>query len=162
MTRNIFIANRIREVLLNGHWIANTNYKEQLLSVTWEEAIQKMDGLNTIAALTFHINYYIAGLLNVFKNGKLEIRDKYSFDLPPLQSEGDWKQLVGTFLNNSEAFAAQVEQMTESQLEEPFVDEKYGNYLRNIEGIIEHSYYHLGQISLLKKMIVKNRSTQNR
>jgi len=51
--------------------------------------------------------------------------------------------------------------MTETQLEETFVDEKYGNYLRNIEGIIEHGYYHLGQISLLKKMIVKNRSTQN-
>ena len=161
MTRNIFIANRIREVLLSGHWIANTNYKEQLLSITWEEAIQKIDGLNTIAVLTFHINYYVAGVLNVFTNGKLEIRDKYSFDLPPIQSESDWQQLVNTFLHNSEAFALQVEQMTEAQLEEPFVDEKYGNYLRNIEGVIEHSYYHLGQISLLKKMIIKNRSTQN-
>lgn len=161
MTRNIFIANRIREVFLSGHWIANTNYKEQLLSITWEEAIRKMDGLNTIAALTFHINYYVAGVLNVFINGKLEIRDKYSFDLPPIQSESDWKQLVDAFLHNSEAFALQVEQMTETQLEETFVDEKYGNYLRNIEGIIEHGYYHLGQISLLKKMIVKNRSTQN-
>jgi len=161
MTRNIFLANRIREVFLSGHWIANTNYKEQLLSITWEEAIRKMDGLNTIAALTFHINYYVAGVLNVFINGKLEIRDKYSFDLPPIQSESDWKQLVDAFLHNSEAFALQVEQMTETQLEETFVDEKYGNYLRNIEGIIEHGYYHLGQISLLKKMIVKNRSTQN-
>jgi len=161
MTRNIFIANRIREVFLSGHWIANTNYEEQLLSITWEEAIRKMDGLNTIAALTFHINYYVAGVLNVFINGKLEIRDKYSFDLPPIQSESDWKQLVDAFLHNSEAFALQVEQMTETQLEETFVDEKYGNYLRNIEGIIEHGYYHLGQISLLKKMIVKNRSTQN-
>jgi len=111
--------------------------------------------------LTFHINYYVAGVLNVFTNGKLEIRDKYSFDLPPIQSESDWKQLVAAFLHNSEAFALQVEQMTETQLEETFVDEKYGNYLRNIEGIIEHGYYHLGQISLLKKMIVKNRSTQN-
>jgi len=35
----------------------------------------------SIAALTFHINYYVAGVLNVFQGGKLEIRDKYSFDM---------------------------------------------------------------------------------
>lgn len=31
-----------------------------------------------------------------------------------------------------------------------------GSYLRNIEGVIEHSYYHLGQISLIKKMISRS------
>ena len=67
MTRNLAIANRLREVLLNGKWIANTNFKEQILSVSWEQAIQKVGNLNTIALLTFHINYYLAGLLNVFK-----------------------------------------------------------------------------------------------
>ncbi|HRO45029.1 DinB family protein, partial [Agriterribacter sp.] len=155
MTRNIFIANRLREVLINGHWIANTNYKEQLLSITWEQAIQKIGTLNTIAALTFHINYYLAGLLHVFNGGKLEISDQYSFDLPPIQSEREWKSLVADFLSNAEKFAAQVEQMADSRLDEPFADEKYGNYLRNIEGVIEHSYYHLGQISLIRKVIAE-------
>ncbi len=89
MTRNLTIASRLREVLLNGHWIANTNYKEQILSLNWQHAIQKIDPLNTIAALTYHINYYLAGLLNAFENGKLEIRDKYSFDLPQISSEAD-------------------------------------------------------------------------
>jgi hypothetical protein len=155
MTRNLGIANRLREVLLNGKWIANTNFKDQILSVSWEQSIQKVDNLNTIALLTFHINYYLAGLLNVFAGGKLEIRDKYSFDLPEIKSEKDWNKLVSEFLSNSEMFANQVEQMDESLLDQPFVDEKYGSYLRNIEGVIEHSYYHLGQVSLIKKMIVQ-------
>ena len=43
--------------------------------------------------------------------------------------------------------------MPEERLDENFVDEKYGNYTRNIDGMIEHSYYHLGQISLIKKII---------
>lgn len=43
--------------------------------------------------------------------------------------------------------------MPDQKLEEVFVEEKYGTYLRNIEGVIEHSYYHLGQISLIKKLI---------
>ena len=155
MTRNLTIANRIREVLLNGKWIANTNFKEQVLCVSWEQAIQKVQNLNTIALLTFHVNYYLAGLINVFNGGKLEIRDKYSFDLPEIKSEADWNILVNEFLTNSEMFANQVEQMDETMLEQPFVDEKYGSYLRNIEGVIEHCYYHLGQVSLIRKMILQ-------
>jgi len=155
MARNLAIANRLREVLLNGKWIANTNFKEQILSVSWEQAIQKVGHLNTIALLTFHINYYLGGLLNVFNGGKLEIKDKYSFDLPEIRSEKDWNKLVNDFLSNSEMFAKQVEQMDESMLDQPFADEKYGSYLRNIEGVIEHSYYHLGQVSLIRKMIVQ-------
>jgi hypothetical protein len=155
MTRNLAIANRLREVLLDGKWIANTNFKEQILSVSWEQAIQKVGNVNTIALLTFHINYYLAGLLNVFNGGKLEIKDKYSFDLPEIRSEKDWNKLVNDFLSNSEMFVKQVEQMDESMLDQPFAEEKYGSYLRNIEGVIEHSYYHLGQVSLIRKMIVQ-------
>ena len=145
MKRNETLADRLREVLLDGHWIANTNYKKQIQSVTWEEATQKIGTLNTIAALTFHINYYLAGLLNAFEEGKLEISDKYSFDLPPIQSASEWDQMVTEFLNNAEKFVATVAQMDDALLDVPFIDEKYGTFLRNIEGVIEHSYYHLGQ-----------------
>ncbi|MGJ8593340.1 MAG: hypothetical protein ACSHXF_12375 [Aquaticitalea sp.] len=43
--------------------------------------------------------------------------------------------------------------MPDSQLNAVFVDAKYGTYLRNIDGMIEHSYYHLGQIVLIKKLL---------
>lgn len=156
MTRNITIASRLREVLLDGHWIANTNYKEQIQNINWEQATQKVANLNSIAALTYHINYYLEGLLNAFENGKLEISDKYSFDLPPIIAEADWNKFVATFLNNSEKFVNKVELIDESYFDQPFIDGKYGTYLRNIEGVIEHSYYHLGQISLIRKIIEQN------
>jgi hypothetical protein len=38
-------------------------------------------------------------------------------------------------------------------LDAVFVDAKYGDYARNIEGVIEHSYYHLGQVVLVRKMV---------
>tara|TARA_R110000782_G_scaffold251934_1_gene339602 strand:- start:60649 stop:61125 length:477 start_codon:yes stop_codon:yes gene_type:complete len=156
MERNKYLANRLNEVLLNGYWIANTNYKSQIESVTWQQATLKIGSLNTIASLVFHVNYYLAGLLNVFKGGELEIRDKYSFDIQPIESEADWKRLMNEFLLNSEEFIKEVANMADSKLDKPFVDEKYGTYLRNIEGIIEHSYYHLGQLSLIKKIILEN------
>ncbi len=153
MSRAKLIADRFREVILSGTWIANTNFKDQVSSITWEQATKKVGSLNTIAALTFHINYYIAGVLNVFEGGTLDIRDKYSFDLPPINSKNDWEALTEAMWANAEKFAQLVELMPDSKLDEPFVDEKYGIYLRNIDGMIEHSYYHLGQVSLIEKMI---------
>jgi len=147
------LANRLQEVLLNGYWIANTNYKDQLLNVSWQEAIHQVGNLNTIAALTYHINYYLNGLLKVFNGGSLEIKDQYSFDLPPLHSAQDWNQLVESLRSNTADFIQQVAKMSDEKLNEVFVDEKYGTYLRNIEAVIEHSYYHLGQIVLIRKLI---------
>jgi hypothetical protein len=160
MTRNVLLAIRLREVFLEGKWIANTNYKEQLLSLSWEEAIHKVDPLNNIALLTFHVNYYLKGLLHVMNGGRLEIRDAFSFDLPEIKAEADWSNLVTELLSNARLFSDKVEQMAEEILDQVFVEEKYGNYARNIEAIIEHSYYHLGQISLLKK-IITNRKSQD-
>ncbi len=154
MQRKIDIANRLREVLLSGHWIANINFKENIDGLTWKQATTSVEGLNSIALLTFHINYYLAGLLHVFHGGSLDIRDKYSFDMPPIQSDEDWSRLRNDFLANAEAFASWVENMPDSMLDDPFTDPKYGNYQRNIEGVIEHSYYHLGQLTLIRKMVL--------
>lgn len=153
MTRNITIANRLREVFLNGRWIANTNYKEQMQLVNWQQATQKIGDLNTIASLVYHINYYLGGLLNAFEKESLEISDKYSFDVPPINSELEWSELTADLLNNAEKFADEVEKMDDGLFDKIFIEEKYDTYLRNIEGVIEHSYYHLGQISLIRKMI---------
>jgi uncharacterized damage-inducible protein DinB len=147
------LANRFKEVLLNGKWIANTNFKDQLSNVSWEHATKKIGSLNTIAALAYHINYYISGILDVFEGGELVIKDKYSFDMPEIKSKEDWDHLLNEIWTNAEHFATHVENMTDEELEDFFVKEEYGTYRRNIEGVIEHCYYHLGQISLIKKMI---------
>ncbi|MFM7400137.1 MAG: DUF1572 domain-containing protein, partial [Bacteroidota bacterium] len=109
------IASRFREVILNGTWIS-TNFKAQLEDVTLEEAQTKIGDLNTIALLTFHIHYYVAGVLNVLEGGQLEIRDKYSFDMPPLQSEAEWDAMRDALWNDAEKFARRVEEMPDSQL----------------------------------------------
>lgn len=148
------LAKRFREVTLDGLWIANTNFKDQLSNVSWEKATAKVGSLNTIAMLTFHIDYYIAGLIIVFEGGDLEIRDQFSFDLSPIESPEQWEKLKSKFLSDAEKFADLLEKMPESKMNEAFVDEKYGTYLRNIDGMIEHCYYHLGQITLIKKLLL--------
>jgi hypothetical protein len=151
------IAKRFREVILNGTWIANTNYKHQLTDLNWEIATTKFNSLNTIAVLAQHIHYYINGVKNVFRGGSLDIKDKYSFDFLPIHSQNEWETFLTKFWNDAEEFASLIEQMPEGKLKDVFVDEKYGTYQRNIEGIIEHSYYHLGQIVLIKKILVDDK-----
>lgn len=147
------IAGRFREILLNGTWVTNTNYKDQLADLNWKIATTQLDSLNTIAILAQHIHYYINGINNFYKGGTLDIRDKYSFDFPPIDSQSQWDDFLTKLWNESEEFASLIEQMPEEKLGQMFVDEKYGTYQRNIDAMIEHAYYHLGQIVLIKKMI---------
>ena len=146
------LANRIREAFLNGKWIANTNYKLLLAGINREQALRKFGALNSIASLTYHINYYLDGLLVVFNGGDLTIKDKFSFALPSLNSEEDWIDLKTVLLKNAESLAQKVSLMPEEKLDSPFVRPEYGTYRRNVEGVLEHSYYHLGQISLLIRL----------
>ena len=157
MSQPTQMANRFREVILNGTWIANTNFKHQLSDLDWKIATTQINDLNTIAVLAQHIHYYIAGIKNVFKGGTLDIRDQFSFDFAPIESQQQWETFLSKFWNDSEAFASLIEQMSEEKLDEAFVDEKYGTYHRNIDGMIEHCYYHLGQIVLIKKMLSVDR-----
>lgn len=155
MKNTVEIANRFREVILNGTWIANTNFKDQLENLDWEIAVTPIQNLNTIAILAQHIHYYINGINQVFKGGTLDIKDKFSFDFPPIDSQEQWNNFLIKFWKDSEEFALLIEQMSDEKLNENFVEEKYGTYKRNIDAMIEHSYYHLGQIVLIKKQQLK-------
>ena len=153
MNESSILATRFREVILNGTWIANTNFKNELTEVDWKIANTRYQNLNTIAVLSQHIHYYIRGVKNVFEGGKLEISDKYSLDFPEIQSQQEWSNFLDTLWRDANEFAELVEKMSSEQLDKNFVDEKYGSYRRNIDAMIEHSYYHLGQIVLIKKML---------
>ncbi|WP_113663205.1 DUF1572 domain-containing protein [Pedobacter nanyangensis] len=149
------IAKRFAEVILNGTWIANTNYKHQLDHLDWQTATAQVGNLNTIAALAQHVHYYIHGINQVFKGGTLDIKDQYSFDFPPITSQLEWEAFLSAFWYDAQEFAAWVDKMPKAQLSDVFVDEKYSTYNRNIQAMIEHSYYHLGQIVLIKKLLLE-------
>ncbi|MEG2100348.1 MAG: DUF1572 domain-containing protein [Flavobacterium sp.] len=155
MKNALEIANRFREIILNGTWVANTNYKDQLENLDWKTAVTPIQNLNTIAILAQHIHYYIDGINTVFKGGALDIKDKFSFDFPPISSSKDWEIFLEKFWSSSEEFASFVEQISDEKLDQFFADAKYGTYKRNIDAMIEHSYYHLGQIVLIKKLLTK-------
>ncbi|HJS52981.1 MAG TPA: DinB family protein [Chitinophagaceae bacterium] len=152
------IAKHFREVHFGGNW-TSVNLKETLADVTWTQATTRVYSFNTIALLVYHMNYYVSAVLKVLEGEPLHASDKYSFDLLPVCSQEDWVKLLDKTWADAENFATLVEQLPESKLAEIFSDEKYGNYYRNIHGIIEHCHYHLGQIVLIKKILLANKNS---
>lgn len=146
------IAKHFRDVHFGGNW-TSVNLKDSLANVSWQQATTQVYSCNTIATLVFHINYYVGAILKVLQGGPLDAHDKYSFDLPPIQSQEDWEKLLNKTWAEAEKFADLIEQLPDSKLGETFSDEKYGTYYRNLHGIIEHTHYHLGQIVLIKKIL---------
>lgn len=148
------IANQLRTVHFGKNWTW-VDLKATLADVTWQQATAKVYSLNSIAALVFHINYYISAVLKVLEGGPLDASDKYSFDVPPVRSQADWEALLNKTWTDAENLAARIEELPEEKLDEIFSEEKYGTYYRNLHGVIEHAHYHLGQIVLLKKIIAE-------
>lgn len=146
------IAKLLRDVHFGGNWTW-VNLKDTLEDITWEQAIVKVHSFNTIAALVYHMNYYVYGVSEYLEGKPLTIKDKYSFDHPPVHSEKDWQELLDKTWNDAETFANLIEQLPEDKLGEIYFEDQYGNYYRNLHGVIEHCHYHLGQIVLIKKIL---------
>jgi hypothetical protein len=149
-------AKHLREVFTGGNWTWS-NFKDVLSDVDFTTANQKMDSLNTIVALTYHIGYYVEAILGVMKNKPLNAKDEFSFNHPVIDSEGKWKEMQNQILSNVEELACLLEQLPDEKLETIFVETKYGDYFRNFHGLIEHTHYHLGQIVIIKKCLLKSK-----
>jgi hypothetical protein len=147
------VATHFRNFYTGGNW-TDVNLKDSLDGVTWQQATTSIFSCNTIAALIYHMNYYVRVVTKVLQGHPLDGSDKYAFDVPAIDSAEDWEQLKNTVFSEAENFAKLIEQLPENKFEELFRGgEQYGNYYRNINGIIEHNHYHLGQIVLLKKIM---------
>lgn len=155
MNTSAQMAKHIRDVYFGGNWTWS-NLKDNVAGLSWQQATTKLYNFNTIAALVYHMNYFVRAVIPVLEGCNLDAHDKYSFDVPELTCQEDWEHLLDQTWADVTKFADLVEQLPEDKLGEVFSAEKYGNYYRNIHGIIEHTHYHLGQLVILKKMIVEH------
>ena len=151
------LAKHLRDVHKGGNW-TSVNLKDSLADVTWQQATTQVYSLNTIATLVSHIHYYVSEVTKVLHGEPLNAKDEFSFNLPPIRSHADWEALLNKTFTEAETFAGLIEHIPEAKLWEHFTDEKYGNYYRNLQGIIEHTHYHLGQIVIIKKILLQQES----
>lgn len=152
MNTSEHIAKHFKGVHSGGNW-TDVNLKTVLEDITWQEATKKLYDIHTIAALTYHVNYFVSVVLKVLQGEPLQGKDSESFDCPAITSEAEWTALKRKVLTDAEQFEQLLAKLPEEKLWEDFTDAKYGSYYGNIAGIIEHTHYHLGQIVIIKKVL---------
>jgi Protein of unknown function (DUF1572) len=145
------LARHIREIHFGKNWTW-ADMQETLKDVSWQEAIDESLPCNSIAVLVFHMNFYLKIVQERIQGAGLRFRHEDSFASPVIASQTDWQQLLQKTWDDAKAFADLVEQMPETRLYED-VSPKHGSFFKNIQGVVEHNHYHLGQIVLIKKML---------
>jgi uncharacterized damage-inducible protein DinB len=110
---------------------------------------QPKTGSNSPALLLFHIAYYQSAQLGVLKGMPLTAKDSESFSAPKWESETHWENWVNERLSEAREMHQILKGLDQQQYMSVFVDPKYGTVWQNLLGLIEHSYYHMGQIRLL-------------
>ncbi len=152
MSLSAQFASDVRSLYFDGGFVGAC-IKDHVADLTWEEAARRPEGFNSIAMLVFHLDYYVRAVTKVLQGGPLDAHDKYSFDCPVIASSADWESLRDGAFANAEIFAALIEKLSDDELQGDFVDGKYGTWFRNLLGLLEHSYYHMGQMALIRKMV---------
>jgi len=146
------LAKHVHQIYFGGNW-TEVNVKDTISNITWEIATKQIEGFNTILALTYHIHYFVKVQLKVLEDGILEGKDSESYKHPDLTSQSEWVELHKVMWKDAERFTKLLAELPDTTLDKPFTNEKYGTYITNILGLIEHTHYHLGQIVILKKLI---------
>ena len=146
------LARHLREVYLTGNW-TSTSLKKELSEVSLTEATRRVENLNTLLRLAYHIHYYLRVQMRVLRGGPLEGHDRFSFDHPELKTEAEWQEFLQHLWIEIEQFAELVEALPDDRLHQSFADPKYGTLHRNLVGFLEHTNYHLGQIVMIKKLL---------
>ena len=147
-----FLAKSVEEFHFGGNW-TDVNLRDSLKGLDWQEAQKKIGPFHSISELVYHINYFIAVVIRVLEGHPLAGKDAESFDVPAFQSQKEWDLFLEKVWTDARRFSELIRELADERLDDDFTDKKYGTFRKNLNGIIEHSHYHLGQIVLIKKVI---------
>lgn len=142
------IAQHFYEVNYSNNW-TDASVKDILHGITYEQAIKKTGSANTIALLLFHMDFYNMVVYDRIVGTTKHFEHEESLKEPNISSEADWQQLQQQYFNNVNKIHKAILEFDESCL---FEQKTNNTPYKNLHGLVEHIHYHLGQISLLKKL----------
>ena len=148
MTLAQHLGKHFRQAYFGGSF-SERNLRDELAGMSLPAARRTTAGGNSVVALVYHLHFYVRGVASVLAGGPLDTRDEASWETPDFQTEAAWRAFVTRTLEEGEAFAKTLEALPEEELWKPFYSSANAPTLTNALGILEHVYYHLGQVVLL-------------
>lgn len=146
------ISIQVKEAYEGNSW-SDVCVKDILEDIQFDEAITvTVASPNSIASLLYHIMFYNRAICQRLSGEEPYINDANGFDLPLLRDEIEWKQLQVDAMDAARALSDAIRKFPQEKLFEENPVGK-GTFYKKFHGVIEHNYYHLGQILILKKLI---------
>jgi uncharacterized damage-inducible protein DinB len=153
------LTEKIEKVYNGNPWYGNS-IKSVLNDIDPKIAFTKAArNVHTIAELVVHIIAWREFVISKIKSDNdFKITQKLSFDWKRIDrnEKTAWKSLLNALEKNQHEILTTLKKLDDDFLKLPVSRRRY-NVEFLIEGGIQHDIYHLGQISLLKKMIKGNK-----
>lgn len=108
---------------------------------------------NTIAGLAHHLLYWNKVIMQRLQGEDPAIPDSNGFDAGELTSEKTWQNLVAELRQSFVDLSSAIRNFPEDRLNDLTKSGK-STIGDNLYGIIEHAYYHMGQMMILKNLLM--------
>lgn len=141
------LAERINDMYQGENW-SGLNLKDLLADITYSEAITltKVSNYN-VASIVAHMIYYFKSVATNIESDNVDINEEKGFKLKNMEGDVDWQELLRALGLSITNLVNTVNDIDASEhIESAQID-------RNLHVAIEHSYYHLGQILFLKRLL---------
>ena len=152
------ITDQIAQHLLDVHYGNNwteVNIAQTLQNIHLKEALTvTASSPNTLASLLNHISYWNRVMISRIEGFEIQIPASNGFDHPTLHDENDWIDLQNQNLISARDLAAAIREINDDDLFNPILP-GYPSYYKSLHGAIEHVHYHLGQMVIIKNLVLR-------
>ncbi|MEW6014830.1 MAG: DinB family protein [Candidatus Zixiibacteriota bacterium] len=145
---------RLHDQLHRSYWgdaWHGPSLKDVLSGVSAVKAASKpLRNAHSIWEIVLHVNAWLDAARRRIEGEKLNLTDEQ--DWPALKKKGPqaWKETLQILENNQILLEDTVKQLPDARLSDNLTGGAYTIYFQ-LQGIIQHTLYHTGQIALLRK-----------
>lgn len=144
------IIEQVEQLHNNNNW-AGMNLHEMLSGITDDTANLKLPNFNhTIHQIARHLVTDFV-VIKRLQGIVYELKDDEIW-MPIEKINFRWNETVNAIEENKNGLIKEIKNLSDEILDKPILKDHVSVY-ENLHGFIQHSYYHFGQIALMKKFI---------
>jgi uncharacterized damage-inducible protein DinB len=153
--RVLFYVNRFKEIYGGTPWYGEP-FSKKVNDVSHEIAfISPHQGMHAIVQVVAHMTYWRKGLiarLTGDKNFQTSVKSKDNWPGLDRLNEAGWQSVRSDFDRSQETISDLLNQRPDSLLATEYAEGSTFEY--RIQGIIDHDIYHIGQIGVIKALVL--------
>lgn len=149
------LSNNILNVFEGNNW-TDVSISGVLSGISYSQANTVTPASkNTIAGLTHHLLYWNKVIMQRMQGDDPFIPDSNGFDVGELTSEEAWQKLVTDVRQSFIDLSTAIRDFPQDRLQD-LTKSGRSTIADNLYGIIEHAYYHLGQMLIIKNLLMRS------